>query len=280
MRYIIYCDESADKGRFYSNFYGGALLRASDRDMIVDALSAVKEKHGLKGEAKWTKVSAYNELAYCAFASKAFELMAAGLLKVRIMFTQNIHQIKHVEEYRENNEFFMLYYQFIKHAFGLSYCNPEPKNLVHVTVYLDDAPDSAGELDNFKNYLSSLSTFPFFYKAGVVIPKEDIAEIDSSKHVILQAVDVILGSIQFRLNEFHREKPEGARKRGKRTIAKERVYKHINTKIRDLYPNFNIGISTGHGDDAANRWTHPYRHWRFVPALSVLDATRGKGRNR
>ncbi len=276
MRYIIYCDESEDKGRFYSNFYGGALLRSSDRDMIGGALSAVKEEHGLKGEAKWTKISAYNERAYCAFVSKTFELMAAGLLKIRVMFTQNIHQIRHVEEYRENNEFFMLYYQFIKHAFGLTYCNPDRRSRVHVTVYLDDAPDSADELDNFKNYLSSLSTFPFFHKAGIVIPKEDIAEVDSSKHVILQAVDVILGSIQFRLNELHREKPEGSKRRGKRTLAKERVYKHINTKIRGLYPNFNIGMSTGQAEGPASRWIHPYRHWLFVPTLSVLDTTRGK----
>ena len=150
MRYIIYCDESDDKGRFYSNFYGGALLRAADRDMIADVLSAVKADCGLNGEAKWTKISAYNEQAYCTFVTKIFDLMSAGFLKVRVMFTQNINQTRHIEEYKETNEFFVLYYHFLKHAFGLRYCNPDAKHPVFVTVLLDDAPDSAGELDNFK----------------------------------------------------------------------------------------------------------------------------------
>jgi hypothetical protein len=54
--YIIYCDESEDKGRFYSNFYGGALIRASDREAIELALRAAKD--GITGEAKWTKITA------------------------------------------------------------------------------------------------------------------------------------------------------------------------------------------------------------------------------
>jgi hypothetical protein len=63
MRYIIYCDESSEKGRYFSNFYGGALLRASDRQAIEQALNAVKAANHLQGEVKWTKISAYNESA-------------------------------------------------------------------------------------------------------------------------------------------------------------------------------------------------------------------------
>ncbi|MCP6768938.1 hypothetical protein NL529_29245, partial [Klebsiella pneumoniae] len=88
------------------------------------------------------------------------------------------------------------YYQFIKHAFGLRYCNPDRHDTAYVTVYLDDAPDTSEALDNFKDYLSSLSIYPVFHHARVVIPKEDISEIDSSKHAILQAVDIVLGAMQ------------------------------------------------------------------------------------
>ena len=74
---------------------------------------------------------------------------------------------------------------------------------------------------------------------------DQIAEVDSHEHSILQAVDVVLGSMQFRLNDFHRAKPPGQARRGKKTIAKEKLYKRISQRIRSIYPNFNIGISTG-----------------------------------
>ena len=84
--------------------------------------------------------------------------------------------------------------------------------------------------------------------------------------------------MQFRLNDKHKEKPPGKSQRGKRTIAKERLYKHINARVREVYPNFNIGVSTSVNGELSNRWEHPYRHWLFVPADSTLDlkATKGK----
>ena len=48
-----------------------------------------------------------------------------------------------------------------------------------------------------------------------------------------------------------------------KTIAKEKLYKHILKQIKDIHPHFNIGISTGLHE--WNTWTIPYRHWRFVP---------------
>lgn len=276
MRYILYCDESSDKGRFFSNFYGGCLLRASDRQAIEAELSSVKEENGLRGEAKWTKISEYNEGAYIAFVDAIFGFVEAGQLKMRVMFTQNINLAQNLADYQIGNEYFLLYYQFIKHAFGLRYCNPERYRSVTISVFLDDVPDTREKLDSFKNYLSSLSTYLVLSRARISIPKEEIADIDSSKHVILQAVDVVLGSMQFRLNDLHKAKPEGAKRRGKRTRAKERVYKHILKRIRTIYPNFNIGASTGQADGPSSKWLHPYRHWCFVPSDSVQDLTRSK----
>jgi len=115
----------------------------------------------------------------------------------------------------------------------------------------------------FKNYVSGLSRSRSWCAAGITIAEDQIAEVDSQQQVILQCLDVILGSMQFRLNEKHREILPGARLRGKRTLAKERVYKHISASIRQIHPNFNIGISTG--GDARMRWTHSYRHWLFKP---------------
>lgn len=87
MRYILYCDESSDKGRYYSNFYGGCLLRASDRQAIEAELLSVKLEGALLGEAKWTKISEYNELSYIKFVDAIFDFVESGQLKIRLMFT-------------------------------------------------------------------------------------------------------------------------------------------------------------------------------------------------
>ena len=164
MRYTIYCDESEHKGRFYGNFYGGAILATSDQEAITAELEACKANAGLKGEAKWTKIGPYNEASYKQLVDKIFELIGANKLKLRVMFTQNINQVAHVEEYKDNNEFYLLYYQFIKHAFGLRFCNPSFVEDVHLAVLIDDAPDKSEALGNFKDYLSSLSAFPVFFR--------------------------------------------------------------------------------------------------------------------
>ena len=277
--YIIYCDESKAKGRFYSNFYGGALIKASDRQAIEAGLREAAS--GINGEAKWTKIWERDEARYIAFVGKFLELVDGGLIKVRVMFTQNIHRTDHIEYYEEDAKYFKLYYQFIKHAFGLTFCNEiEPKDIVRVTIYLDDSPDTTAALNNFKDYLASLTVLPDFFRARVIIDRNAIADVNSKDHVILQAVDVILGAIQFRLNDHHKEIPKGKRRRGKRTRAKERVYDFINAKLRAMYPHFNIGSTTGQSDGPHVRWTHPYRHWKFIPYESIQDQTRGKKHKR
>lgn len=68
------------------------------------------------------------------------------------------------------------------------------------------------------------------------------------------------------------EKGKGRKRRGKRTKAKERVFKHISKRIRAIYPNFNVGTSTSHGDNETNRLHHAYRHWRFIPRERIVLA--------
>jgi hypothetical protein len=214
------------------------------------------------------------EANYVAFVREAFALIREGHLKVRVMFTQNINQTQDLD-YDEENHFFILYYHFLKHAFGLRYCNDSYPEQAFVHVALDEVPVTKEKFDNFKNYLSSLSNHPILFNAGVCIPKASIYAVNSKEHVILQAVDVILGAIQFRLNDKYKEKPPGQRTRAKRTRSKERVFKEVSKLIRETYPNFNIGASTGEIQHT-DRWNHRYAHWLFVPVGSVKDLSRGK----
>jgi hypothetical protein len=141
---------------------------------------------------------------------------------------------------------------------------------------MDQLPANREQNTQFKAYLLGLNHNPNFRGAGIRFRADQIAEVHSHDHVLMQCLDVVLGAMAFRLNDKHKEKPPGKHRRGKRTVAKERLYKHIRARICQLYPNFNIGETTGKGGDWANVWLHPYRHWKFVPAEHETDPTKTK----
>jgi len=89
--YIIFCDESDDIGKYYSNFYGGVIVGASQHDRISAELNAEKKRLNLFAEAKWSKVTARYLDKYQALIHAFFKEVHAGHLRVRIMFRHNEH---------------------------------------------------------------------------------------------------------------------------------------------------------------------------------------------
>lgn len=274
-RYLIFCDESEVKGRFYSNFYGGALIEASKQQAIEQELQDIKDELGIfTGEIKWEKISAHYKDKYISFANAVFDIVERGDLKIRIMFTQNMNR-PNLQEYQIGKDYFLLYYQFVKHAFGLQYSVPEGQSAT-AALFLDDVPQNAEKLDQFKRYMAGLSDFPVWTRARFSMAYEDITEVDSKKHNIMQALDLVLGGMQSRLNEKHTRCIPPAKRRSKRARAKEEVYKVIQRRIFGIYPHFNVGTSTATRGGIHERFTHPYRHWCFVPNNSKPDHSRTK----
>lgn len=274
-RFIIYCDESDDKGRFYSNFYGGVLIEAAQQQRIERELQACKDALNIfDGEMKWERITGPYAEKYVQFIDLVFDIVARGDMKIRIMFTQNRNRPV-LEDFQIGNDYFLLYHQFIKHAFGLQFSVPKGGS-ASAAVLLDDVPHNRDRVHEFKSYLSSLSAFPKWRRAGFRIEYQDIAEVNSKDHNILQALDVVLGGIQSRLNEKHTRPPSPGKRRGKRTLAKAKVYAAIKRRIFELYPNFNVGVSTGTLDGLSMRFHHPYRHWLFVPNHADVDPNRTK----
>lgn len=274
--YIIYADESDKKGKYYSNFFGGALLAASDREAISTSLNEAKAELGLRKELKWQYVDAACVDRYIAFIDAYFDYIRTSRLKIRIMFTQNINVVSNLSRRHYEDQYFLLYYQFIKHAFGIRYCNPNSLDRVFFSILPDKIPEAADRKERFKSYLSRIPDSSYLRGCNLNIRRSDIADVDSEKHVILQGLDIILGSMNSRLNDKLKEKPAGKRFRGRRTRAKEKLYKEINRRIREIYPNFNIGVSTGTPNGHADRWLHPYRHWNFMPRNHTIDRSLGK----
>lgn len=274
MEYIIYCDESDAKGQHFSNFYGGLLVRSCDLKEITDTLVAKKEELNLFRELKWQRLTSNYLDKYMSFTEILMDFIADGKIKVRIMFTHNRNVPPRYDSYRNDNKYFLLYYQFIKHIFGFQFVESNEK--IRVRLYLDKMPDTKDKIESFKGHVLALNKTTQIRTSPVFFDKEQMAEIDSKEHVLAQSLDILLGAMQFRLNDKHKEKPDGQRIRGKRTIAKEKLYKQINKRIRDIRPNFNIGVSTGDRGDKSNRWKDHYRHWIFTAQGAVINDELGK----
>lgn len=266
MQYIIYCDESVKNGEYFSNFYGGALVRSTHLDEVKTALESKISELNIHGEVKWQKVTENYLEKYKELVDLVFSFISKDKIKIRIMFTHNAFVAKSLTKEQRDKEYFLLYYQFFKHAFGLQYSN-KTSHRISIFTYFDQLPDTKEKNQVFKDFIFNLQNSDDFKTANLFIhSKDDIAEAISHNHIILQCLDLILGSMEFRLNEKHKAIPEGKKRRGKRTVAKEKLYKHINKHIRSIYTNFNVGESTGLKDDIENRWKHPYRHWKFEPS--------------
>ena len=266
MEYIIYCDESSSNGPLYSDFFGGCIVSSKDLLYVTTALESKKNELNLFGEIKWTKVTQQYLDRYIEVIDLFFDFIKDGKIKVRIMFRNNNDQPSNAVAGSNDDKYFKLYYQFLKLAFGLNTMPPQEGD-TFVRIYLDQLPDKKERCDEFKDYVRNLPNINDFkdVKGRLHIRKEDVADVCSHEHVLLQCTDIVLGAMYFRLNNLHEIKPENARTRGKRTIAKEKLYKHINRRIREILPNFNIGVSTGDRGYTNPHWELPYSHWKFIP---------------
>ena len=274
--YIIFCDESDDIGKHYSNFYGGVMVGLSQHERISAALNAEKKRLNLFGEVKWSKVTARYLDKYEALIHAFFKEVHAGHLRVRIMFRQNTHTPGALTHEQLQGTYFRLYYQFIKHAFGLQH-RPRPRQPAALRLFFDELPKTNEAVTQFKGFILGLRNNRKIHAAGFSIAPEDIVEIHSHDHVLIQCLDIVLGAMNFRLNRKHEEKLPDGKTRGKRTEAKEKLHETILAEIRRWKPDFDIGATTGKGKKPAFRWKAPYAHWSFMPKAQL--ASYRKNRN-
>lgn len=253
--YIIFSDESVQHGQYYSNFYGGLIVGAREYQAVSERLNQTKAGLNLYGELKWAKVTAQYLSKYQEVITRFFEEVRNQKIRVRILFRQNAYEITGLTREDRNLGYFKIYYQFIKHAFGLQYI-PASQQPINLRLYFDKMPDTKEKISQFKGYLQGLPATKSYHSGEIRLLPENITEVRSHDHILLQCLDIVLGSFAFRLNDRHLDKPLGQRARGKRTIAKEKLYKSILAEIRSIHPNFNIGITTG-VSNVEDRWSSP-----------------------
>jgi len=274
MEYIIWCDESISKGEHFSNFYGGAIAESRHAAEVIRALKAKKQELNLFGEVKWVKVSVSYLEKYKELMSLFFSFVNERKVKIRIMFRDNRFHPRCLSRDQIRNGYYYLYYQFIKGAFGLQsiYFYPET---VSIRINFDKLPDKKDQNKIFKNYIFGINKL--LNGNGMYLNIDNISEVESHKHVILQCLDVVLGSMGFKLNKNCRVDSKMTREQGGKTKAKEELYCHIKSEIDSLYPSFSFNVekNTGKHEGPLSFWSMPYRHWSFIPTQCEFIDNRG-----
>ena len=264
--FILYADESTQKGAHYSSFFGGLLISSQMSGPVSSALAAEKQRLNLHNEVKWQKVSQNYLVKYKLLLSRFFEFVQADIIKVRIMFIPNSRIPQRLSKHHRANKYNLLYYQFIKHAFDFRYCDLGPGK-ISLQIRLDDLPGTPQQKRVFFDFLYGLNntSMEFLAERGarIYIPEDGIGEIDSRDNDLLQCLDVVLGAMQFRLNRGYAVINPETGKRASKTIAKDELSTHILNLVRDIIPNFQPEVSTWVSPEL--RWRLSYRHWSFKP---------------
>ena len=212
-RYLIVADESVKKGKNFSFFFGGCILKEDEYEKINTLLNLYKISLGLH-EMKRIKITPHNANDYIKVLDLFFTFVKSGQIRVRVFYAPNsqLYNTRHSQD----DLYCKFYYTFIKKAFSISSSN---ENMV-LRLILDELPEAPTSRDHLKSsiikYFSNLSKRN---KTKVVIYKNRIQEADSKEHAILQCVDVITGVIEFYLNN-----PEIDSNKGK---AKLKIFNHI-----------------------------------------------------
>ena len=250
--YIIVCDESTRKGVNYSYFYGGAIISESKYQKLSEILKNYKNNFGFN-ELKRTKITEANYKYYIEVLDLFFTFVRSGDIKVRIMFSPN-NQLKTNIPHSLNKTFTKFYEVFIKDAFSIFYAR---KN-IRLRLVFDDLPETKEQCKEFKqNLISKINLNKKVLANKVFVSEEDIEEVDSKKHIILQCVDVIVGLVDFYLNTSKKELKES-----KRAMARFNVWECIRKFVLEMNPNFIIDETT-HPIYSYKGWNDKYKHFVY-----------------
>lgn len=249
---MIICDESTRKGHNFSYFYGGAIINESKYQKLSDILTNFKDRFGLN-ELKRTKISEANYKFYIEVLDLFFTFVRSGDIKVRIMFSPNNQLMTNIP-HSQNETFIKFYEVFIKDAFSIFYAKED----IRLRLIFDDLPETKEQCRKFKDHLiEKINSNENPLANKVYIKEEDIEEVDSQKHIILQCVDIIVGLVDFCLNTTKKEIKES-----KRAQSKYKVWEKIYGFIVEMNPNFIIKETTR--PVYSNKgWKDKYKHFVY-----------------
>lgn len=169
--YIVYCDESAKKGKYFGNFYGGAIVNSKQINELNTILNKKKEELNLFGEVKWSKVTENYLDKYIEIIDLFFDYIKTSNIKIRIMFKPVCYIANDLTDNQIDNEYYLLYYQFVKWAFGFENSNPKKDKELDIRFYFDKLPNTPNRNNTFIDFVYGLNNVNIFKDNNIHIKK-------------------------------------------------------------------------------------------------------------
>ncbi len=181
--YNFYCDEALhlpnDKSKIM--ILGGIWAPKKECRIINENIRAIKEKHGIKHEMKWVKLSEAKKEAYLELIDYFFNCKD---LHFRVLIIDNKDAIDH-EAYNQTHDdwYYKMYFRLIKTIL-------EPEDRYNIYLDIKDSK-SKTKIANLKKVLSN-SRYDF---SSDIISNMQV--IRSNEVEIMQIVDVLIGAMAY-----------------------------------------------------------------------------------
>lgn len=200
MKYNIYCDESCHLEHDNQKYMilGGIICEKSARNRVKREINDLKKKYNIKerAEIKWNKVSTskleyYKELVDYFFNSDNLRFRALIINKT---------QLRH-EKFNQTHDdwYYKMYYQLL-----VNLVEPKEENYIYLDI---KDTKSAKKVEGLKRYLN-FKTMDYD-----VEPIKNIQSINSQESIIMQLVDLLIGTIGYRNRKLYNEDNSSTAKR-------------------------------------------------------------------
>jgi hypothetical protein len=277
--YELWADEAWTHGgemlRYWC-FFGGVMGPSKDIDRLETELAKVKAAYGHTAEIKWTKLKARNLPCYRSFVDCFVRLLRSTDLHYRQVFLDRSYV--YVAPANGNGDLgeldvqFRIYYQFLKHAFGIKWLPVADFGEVsEIWMRLDD--------HSSKQHKQGLANFLTTLPARIRRTDLSISVVFKSSKTScrLQIADLLMGAAGSHGNKKHLTRETGQRGMKPRQRVRYELAKYIYDALRKLDADergsaaFNWFETTGHDGDPANRFKHKLRIWKFKPHSYRID---------
>lgn len=275
-QYEIFADEAWTHNspplRRYHNFFGGIFGTESHLGALDTQLRQAIAATGNNQEIKWQHLTPRNVGLYMAFADHLFDAIRGNKVTYRQMFCdRSVLRVEPSGESRptEIDVQFKLYYQFLKHCFGIKHLPDKESSEILVRL---DGHSSQKHKTKLTGYAEELPGALGLRNLTVRLTFEQ-----SERTPRIQVCDLLMGAAGSYGNKMHQLRENGAsgmtpKQKARLEFAKF-VYgnlKNINNAARGS-GGFNWFETTGMSGDPKNMLTHPVRIWKFLPSRYQVD---------
>ncbi len=277
--YEIFADEAWTHGGHPLNrywcFHGGIFGPQSSLDRLEKNLETIINRWGIAGEVKWSKLSLKNIDCYKELVDCLVDSVRNDDIKYRQVFLDRsyVWQPRHNPiEQGEIDVHFKIYYQFIKHSFGLKYLEIDPNGEV-TKIFV--------RLDNHSSQKHKNNLVRFAQDLPRILNRSDLSVVvtfhNSSRIRRLQICDLVMGAAGSYGNNMHKKRKPGQRGMTSKQKLRLKFCKYVYNNLREIDADFrgskvfNWFETTGLAGDYSNLLNHRLRIWKLVPRHHVRD---------